>query len=257
MGPRVNYTIRLCRQQEELAACIPLQKRIWGYSDLEIYPLRLLVNLGRTGGQVIGAFGPGGQVVGFVASMAAWRGGRRYYYSLSLGVLPEHENRGLGKALKIAQRNVALKVGIDLIEWTFDPLQSRNAYFNIARLGAIARRYLADHYGPVLSRLQHRRPSDRLIAEWWLKSPRVRSALRGRPPRTTTKVPAAEVEIPLRIASLVQASPRRAREAQAKVGRQLSRYFARGLAITGFTLNERSGVYLLGPVSEPGIPRKV
>jgi predicted GNAT superfamily acetyltransferase len=158
--------------------------------------------------------------------------------------------------LKIAQRKAALKAGIDLIEWTFDPLQARNAYFNVVRLGAIARRYLADHYGPVASRLQHRRPSDRLVAEWWLKSPRVRRALSGRPPRTHTKAHAAEVEIPLRIVPLAQASPRRALTEQARVGKQLSQHFARGLAVTGFALNERSGVYLLGPLTEPGIPRK-
>ncbi|MBI1941494.1 MAG: GNAT family N-acetyltransferase, partial [Acidobacteria bacterium] len=242
---------------EELAACTGLQKRIWGYSDLDVYPLRLFVNLGKIGGHVLGAFAPAGKLVGFVAAMPAWHDDRRYLYSLSLGVLPGHENRGLGKALKLAQRRVARQAGIDVIEWTFDPLQARNAHFNIVRLGAIARRYLADHYGPVASRLQHRRPSDRLVAEWWLNSPRVRRALSGRQPRAAANVPAAQVSIPLSIASLAKANPRRAREEQARVGKQLRQCFARGLAITGFTLNERSGAYHLGLLRETGIPRGV
>jgi len=251
----VKYTIRLCRTQDELAACIRLQKRIWGYSDLEVYPLRLFVNLGKIGGHVIGAFGPRRQVVGFVAAMPAWRRGRRYLYSLSLGVLPGHENRGLGRALKIAQRRAALEAGIELIEWTFDPLQARNAYFNIVRLGAIARRFLANHYGPVASRLQQRRPSDRLVAEWWLKSPRVRRALDGRSASPTAKPVAATVEIPRTIAALVKKSSRQAREKQERVGKELIRHFARGLATTGFAVSKRLGAYLLSRLSEPGIPR--
>jgi predicted GNAT superfamily acetyltransferase len=256
MRTRIKYTIRLCRTHDEFAACVRLQKRIWGYSNLEVYPLRLFVSLGKIGGHVIGAFSPRGQAVGFVAAIPAWRGGRKYLYSLSLGVLPGHENRGLGRELKLAQRRAALEAGIDLIEWTFDPLQARNAYFNIVRLGAIARRYLRNHYGAVASRLQQRRPSDRLVAEWWLKSPRVRRALDGRPSGKEAKAVEAHVIIPRRIAALVKANPRRAREEQARVGKELLRHFARGRAISGFAVSEESAIYHLSRLSETGIPRE-
>jgi predicted GNAT superfamily acetyltransferase len=157
----VNYTIRRCEKLEELVACVEIQKKIWGYPARELYPLRLFVSLGRIGGQVLGAFSPQGNLVGFVASLPAWHGKHRYYHSLSLGVTPAHENKGLGKALKVAQRREGIRGGIDCIEWTFDPLRAKNAYLNIARLGAISRHYFADHYGHVDSRLQRGLPSDR------------------------------------------------------------------------------------------------
>jgi predicted GNAT superfamily acetyltransferase len=151
---------------------------------------------------------------------------------------------------------LALGAGIDLIEWTFDPLQARNAYFNIVRLGAIARRYLRDHYGPVASRLQQRRPSDRLVAEWWLRSRRVREALGERAAAPRDNADVRQVIIPRRIAALVKSSAKRAREEQTRVGRELARHFAQGLAITGFAASQHSAAYLLTRLSEPGIPRQ-
>jgi predicted GNAT superfamily acetyltransferase len=241
----VNYTIRPCRTREELAACVTLQKKIWGYSDLEVYPLRLFVNLARIGGHVLGAFTPRGRVVGFVASMPAWREGRRYYHSLSLGVLPAHENRGLGKALKLEQRRLALRAGVEWIEWTFDPLRAKNAFFNIVRLGALSRCYIADHYGRVDSRLQQGLPSDRLVAEWRLRSARVRRALSGKPARSPRQRPAAEVAIPLDIESLKKRRLAEARALQMDVREKLRACFARGLTIAGFALAGPTGRYLL------------
>jgi len=137
----VDYIIQACESLSELGACVALQQRIWGYAEHEIYPLRLFITLTKIGGQVLGAFTADDELVGFVASMPAWHGRRRYYHSLSLGVLPAHENRGLGRALKLEQRKAALRAGIDSIEWTYDPLRAKNAFFNIERLGAVARRY--------------------------------------------------------------------------------------------------------------------
>lgn len=242
----MSYSIRPCRAHDELAACVTVQKRVWGYSDRELYPLRLLVNLTRIGGQVLGAFTPHPQLVGFVAAMPAWREGRRYYHSLSLGVLPGHQSRGLGTALKLKQRESAVEGGIDLIEWTFDPLRAKNAFFNIVRLGVIVRRYLPDYYGTVDSRLQGGLPSDRLIAEWWLSSPRVSRVVRGENALLNGRKPEAEIAIPSNFESLLRWGLRRARAEQARVREQLQEGFARGLAITGFA-RDRSGTrYLLG-----------
>ena len=241
----MNYSVRPCHTHAELAGCVSLQKQIWGYADHEVYPLRLFVNLTKIGGHVLGAFAPEGQLVGFVASMPAWHGRRRYYHSLSLGVLPEHENRGLGKALKLAQREDAIRRGLICIEWTFDPLKAKNAFFNLERLGAISRRYLPDHYGPVESRLQQGLPTDRLIAEWWLESPRVIQALSGKPPRPEGKEPAVLVSWVSDIEELAEKNPGRAQAVQLAVRDQLQKCFADKLIITGFGRSEHENRYLL------------
>jgi len=247
---RVKYTIRPCKTLEEFAALVKIQQEIWGYAEHEVYPLRLFVTLRKIGGQVLGAFVPHGELVGFVASMPAWHGANRYYHSLSLGVLREHENRGLGRALKTAQRREALRKGIDLIEWTFDPLRAKNAFLNIVRLGAIARSYQPDYYGEVRSRFQRGLPSDRLIAEWRLTSTRVKRAMAGKLPRSSKTAPAATLEIPADIDRLRQSNPAEARRRQLSVRKQLQEFFAQKLAITGFEHDVRSARYFLDPYED-------
>jgi predicted GNAT superfamily acetyltransferase len=234
----LNWTIRPSVELDELKRCVALQNRIWGYADNEGYPLRLFVNVSRTGGHVLGAFTPQGEMAGFVVSLPAWRGRRRFVHSLSLGVLPAYRSQGLGRALKFEQRKLALREGIDHMEWTFDPLRARNAFFNLVRLGAVVRRYVPDYYGPLKSQLQLGLPSDRLIAEWWLRSPRVKRALAKKPPRAGRKAPAAQIAIPEDLEALVKSDPRRAREWQAAVREELQKCFARKLVITGFEKSE-------------------
>lgn len=246
----MKYTIRPCQNLEELAAIVKVQQEIWGYAEHELYPLRLFVNLKRIGGQVLGAFTPQGSLVGFVASLPAWHGVNRYYHSLSLGVLRAHENRGLGRALKMAQRRDALRAGIDLIEWTFDPLRAKNAHLNIVRLGGIARFYHPDYYGHIESRLQKGLPSDRLIVEWRLRSTRVKRAMAEKQPRSSKEKPAAAVEIPADIDRMVQSDPGKARERQLAVREQLQELFAKKLVITGFEYDGKSARYLLDPYED-------
>ena len=197
---------------------------------------------------MLGAFTPRGALVGFVASLPAWHGAERYYHSLSLGVLRAHENRGLGRALKMAQRREALRAGIGLIEWTFDPLRAKNAFLNIVRLGAVARSYQPDYYGEVESRFQRGLPSDRLIAEWRLSSTRVKRALAGKRPRPGKAAPAAMLEIPADIDRLRQSNPAEARRRQLSVRKQLQELFAQKLAITGFEYDVRVSPLLIGPL---------
>ena len=241
----MSYTIRPCETVEDLAGCVALQKEIWGYPDRETYPARMFLNISRTGGHVLGAFTDAGTLAAFVVSVPAWRKEHRYFYSLLLGVLPRHENQGLGKMLKIAQRKAALRAGIEYIEWTFDPMRAKNAYFNIVRLGAIVRRYCPDYYGPILGKLQRKLPSDRLIAEWPLKSDRVRKALAGKKPRAARKIASAEVAIPLDLDALVSRKPARAREWQTSVRASLQDFFARKFTITGFERTDVEARYLL------------
>jgi predicted GNAT superfamily acetyltransferase len=151
----------------------------------------------------------------------------------------------LGRALKLAQRDLAVAAGIDCIEWSFDPLRSRNANLNINRLGARVRRYTPDRYGPMDSRFQQGLPSDRLIAEWWLESPRVKRALAGRPVRNPRKKPAQVVEIPPNIDALIRENIAEARSWQGRVRELFEQYFAAKLMVTGFVHDQKSARYLL------------
>ena len=265
-----GYVIRSCRSITELEACVQLQQQVWGYEPAEVYPLRLFVNLAHIGGHVLGAFkrppragrqaretaAQGDELVGFVMAMPAWRDGRRYLHSLSLAVAPGHENHGLGRLLKLGQRELAIKEGIGRIEWTFDPLRAKNAFLNIERLGAIARRYQPNYYGSVHSRLQQGLPSDRLVCEWWVRSARVRQALgeqpagRGARARGPRAKAAAQIEIPAGFGSLVDRDPSRALAIQQSVRRKFERCFGRGLAVTGFERGKDVGRYILEPWHE-------
>lgn len=244
-GSRLGYALRQCETIEQLTECIRIQKEIWGYADSELYPLRLLVNLGRIGGHVLGAFTAEGELVGFVASMPAWHGRHRYLHSLSLGIVRGHENRGLGRALKLAQRDLALRVGIKSIEWSFDPLRSKNANLNINRLGALVRRYEPNYYGQVESRFQQGLPSDRLIAEWRLESPRVMRAIAGKPARNQRRKPAREIEIPMDVDALIRTTIDEARAWQQRVRALFQDCFDQRLVVTGFIHSEKSAHYLL------------
>ena len=166
--------IRKCHGLDEMSACVSLQKEVWNFTDAELVPLRMFVVAEKIGGQVIGAFDDG-KLVAFALSLPGSRGGHSYLHSQMLAVQSEYRNAGLGRQIKLFQREDALARGFELIEWTFDPLEIKNAYLNIERLGAIARRYHVNQYGITSSPLQGGLPSDRLVAEWWLKSKRVES----------------------------------------------------------------------------------
>src|SRR6185437_7078816 len=173
-----NIRINPLTSFEQFERCIVLQLEIWGYSDGDVVPRRVFTVASRIGGQVIGAF-DGDTIVGFAMSLPGYRDGHCYLHSHMLAVLPDYRNAGLGRRLKLAQRDDAILRGFDLMEWTFDPLEIKNAYLNIARLGAVVRRYQPDFYGPSSSPLQGGLPTDRLYAEWWLRSPRVTGLLSG------------------------------------------------------------------------------
>ena len=168
--------LRRCHGIEDFRACVALQKEVWNFTDAELVPLRMFVVADKVGGQVMGAF-EGDTMVGFALSVPGTRSGHIYLHSHMLAVRKDHRNGGLGRQLKLMQREDALARGIELIEWTFDPLEIKNAYLNIEKLGAVARRYNINQYGITSSPLQGGLPSDRLIAEWWLKSKRVERLL--------------------------------------------------------------------------------
>lgn len=238
--------IRYCQGLEELRTCVALQKEIWNFSDSELVPLRMFVVAEKVGGQVMGAF-DGNQMVGFALSVPGARSGRVYLHSHMLAVRKEYRNSGLGRRLKLLQREDALARGIELIEWTFDPLEIKNSYLNIEKLGAISRRYNINQYGITSSPLQGGLPSDRLIAEWWLKSSRVETLL------ATGKNPAfnqqTAIEVPAQIYDWKAAAETRSQAQQVQEGNreQFLRAFGGGLAVLGYERDSAgNGKFLLG-----------
>jgi predicted GNAT superfamily acetyltransferase len=238
--------IRSLSTLEQFERCVALQIEVWGYNDGDVIPRRVFVVAQRIGGQVLGAF-DGDTMVGFAMSLPGYRDGLSYLHSHMLAVLPEYRNAGIGRRLKLAQRDDASARGFDLMEWTFDPLEIKNAHLNIARLGAIVRRYQPDFYGPSTSPLQGGLPTDRLYAEWWLRSPRVASVLRGEVQPT----PIVErVTVPYAIYQWKQDIQQRSRAQalQTNIREALQSAFHRGLAVVGYERDaDGNGCYLLGP----------
>jgi len=181
-----TVTIRHCHTIAEFERMVELEIEVWKFVEREVVPSQMYVVASKIGGQVLGAF-VGETMAGFILAYPGIRDGRPYLHSHMAAVLPDFRDLGVGRRLKLAQREDALARGIPLVEWTFDPLQSRNAYLNICRLGGVARRYLTDVYGSTSSPLHAGLPTDRLVAEWHLESERVISLLRGRKPDRSAK----------------------------------------------------------------------
>jgi len=230
--------------------CVVLQLEVWGYSDGDVVPRRVFLVAQRIGGQVIGAF-DGDTIIGFAMALPGYRDGYPYLHSHMLAVLPEYRNAGLGRRLKLAQRDDAIARGFHLMEWTYDPLEIKNAHLNIARLGAISRRYQPDFYGPSSSPLQGGLPTDRLYAEWWLNSPRVANLLNGEPQSLHS---VERITVPQAIYQWKQDAQRRslAQELQTSNRKALQAAFSRGLAVVGYERDsDGNGIFLLGQWEEP------
>jgi len=220
--------------EEQFREVVRVQETIWGFSPIDLLPVRFFVVASKIGGQVFGAYDSGVMVAFCLAIPGLKPNGKPYLHSHMLGVLPEYRNFGLGRRLKMHQKDLALARGIDLIEWTFDPLEIKNAYFNIVRLGAIVRRYVRNQYGVTSSPLAGGLPTDRCIAEWWIAAPPARAAV------------AEGVRLPVDIAAIRSEDPDRAREIQSELADQFEAAFARGLAVIGVERDDEWFTYLLG-----------
>jgi predicted GNAT superfamily acetyltransferase len=177
----MNISIRAVETVEEFRACEDLQRRVWAMPDnLEVVPLHLLVEVQRSGGLLLGAF-DGEELVGLVFGFPGLTAaGKLKHCSHMMGVAPGYQDFGIGYQLKLAQRERALRDGFDLVTWTYDPLETRNAYLNIHKLGALCRTYIRDYYGPLSDGLNVGLPSDRFQVEWWITSERVVQRLAGK-----------------------------------------------------------------------------
>jgi predicted GNAT superfamily acetyltransferase len=241
--------IETLSELEQFTRCVEVEEAVWGYDPADMIPRRMFLLASRIGGQVLGAF-DGETMIGFAMALPGFRNGHPYLHSHMVGVLPGYRNRGIAKTLKLAQREDALARGIELMEWTFDPLEIKNAYLNIAKLGAIVRRYKRSFYGPSSSPLQGGLPTDRVYAEWWLRSRRVEQVLQGHTPMIAVT---QQVEVPAEIYAWKASAEDRgkAREVQAGNAEQLETAFAHGLAVVGYQRTEHGdGQFLLGPWDE-------
>ncbi len=266
--------IRKLETPAEYVAAEEMQRTVWHFPDRELIPLNELVVLQKHGGHVFGAF-EDRKMVGFCFGCPAFRDGKAYHYSRMLGVLPGRQDSGIGLHLKLKQRDYVLEQGLDLVVWTFDPLQSRNAHLNIEKLGCVISEYSINLYPASGSRFNEGLESDRFTPEWWIRSRRVKNRLAGKrsahrledyPPaletvptgkgwraparvRTRLRGKRVSVEIPDDIDALKKDELGLAREWRARTREALTEYLDRGFVVHGFAglagSGRRRSFYLL------------
>ncbi|MGQ9800496.1 MAG: GNAT family N-acetyltransferase [Candidatus Saccharicenans sp.] len=269
-----KVSIRKLSGKDEFARLIDIQRVVWKHPDLDLTPVHQFCISTFMGGLVLGAFVED-KLAGFVYSFPAIYKGRFCHHSHLLAVLPQFQGYGLGKKLKWAQRREVLKLGLDLITWTYDPMQSRNANLNFHTLGVICRNYLPDFYGetPQLC-LGPGIPTDRLLVEWPIKSTRVQKkaeeneeksldlsflpkALEGYRAEDGSyqpKKPNLKLIAPVFLAETVrevralQSTPGIIASWQAALRQVLTHYFKNGYAIVDFIFGEQC-YYLLKRMS--------
>jgi predicted GNAT superfamily acetyltransferase len=247
---KAGIQIRECTTIEEFDGCLVLQREAFALPDLEISPRRHLIVSRRAGGWTLGAFA-GDEMVGFVHHMVAVRGRDEIIgYSHMMAVARPFQNAGVGANLKWAQRERALSEGRTFIKWTWDPMQARNAHFNLNRLGVTVRSLGENFYGTDYITTPGGKDgdvsidSDRLFADWELDSERVRTLAAGRAAEIT-EAPAATIEIPADWSALIRNETREARREQLRVRAQFEEAFAAGLICKSFKRDDAHPCYLL------------
>ena len=250
-----EIVIRECITIEELDSCVRLQREVFGLPELEVSPRRHLIVSRQAGGWTLGAFVPQGgrgRLVGFVHHLAAVRDGSEIFgYSHMMAVEPAYQNQGVGTRLKWSQRERAIREGRSFIKWTWDPMQARNAHFNVNRLGVTVSSYAENFYGTdyVTSPTLHSGEppgidSDRLFADWQLQSRRVQDLANGSAAAVTAK-PAATIAIPKEWNKLFRENPSQAKQEQLRVRREFQNAFSAGLICAGFERSAAEPRYLL------------
>jgi predicted GNAT superfamily acetyltransferase len=246
--------IRKCETLGEMQACFALQKEVWKFADADLIPIRMFVVAAKIGGHVVGAFSKNNEedeLIGFALAIPGVRNGHYYLHSQMLAVRQQYRNRGMGRRIKLYQREDALARGFELMEWTFDPLEIKNAYLNIGKLGAIARRYNENQYGITSSPLQGGLPTDRLVAEWWLKSKRVEAVLAGVPCAVFES--SVSIDVPAEVYEWKAAATTRAQALALQESNRdrFERAFSEGLSVLGCVCDEQgNGHFLLGEWDE-------
>jgi len=262
-----EVTIRPLESHDDFQQCVALQYEIWGDDFGESAPPSILMVTQKVGGVAAGAFDRGGKLLGFVFGISGVREGRLAHWSDMLGVREEVRDLGLGRRLKLYQRDRLLETGIGVAYWTYDPLEARNAHVNLNRLGALPIEYVPDMYGEVVrSSWLSGLGTDRFILEWELAHPRVAAAVKGVAPEATPTATAApivnsvregeasvpyeselvdaaavRVEIPREIHDVKRTSMELARAWRSATRRAFVHYLSRGYTVSGFRLEPEGG----------------
>jgi predicted GNAT superfamily acetyltransferase len=256
---------------DECRAVAALERDVWGYTDAEdVVPPPVLIVSVKRGGILLGAFDEAGAMKGFVYSIPAVKDGQLTQWSHMLGVAGDARDAGLGLRLKLAQRDAALAIGVELIEWTYDPLQALNAHLNFAKLGVVVEEYEENIYGASSSPLHSGSPTDRFVAEWKLRVPHVERRIAGpafglirdasvataplvNPSRDagpwlspgasdlSLETPRLLVEIPVGVAAMQLSDPSLALEWRLATRAIFQHYLARGYRVVDFFLSRASG----------------
>ncbi|HEY0385052.1 MAG TPA: GNAT family N-acetyltransferase [Pyrinomonadaceae bacterium] len=245
-----GISIRECTTIEEFDECVRLQREAFALPELEISPRRHLIVSRRAGGWTLGAFA-GEELIGFVLHLVAVRAPAEVIgYSHMMAVARSAQNMGIGARLKWAQRERALSEARNFIKWTWDPMQARNAHFNLNRLGVTVSSYGTNFYGTDYLTFPRERASgqgldsDRLFADWDLRAPRVVELAEGRDAAPLGPT-VAEIVIPPDWHALVEHDPRAARREQLRVRAEFAAAFAARLVCAGFRRDAARPSYLL------------
>jgi chorismate synthase len=266
-----TITYRDLTTLEEFAAVVELERRIWGTGYEDVVPVPILAITVMRGGVLVGAF-DGETMIGFVYGLAAMKHGKPTHWSHMLGVVDEFRAAGVGVELKRLQRDRTRKMGLDLVEWTYDPMQAMNAHLNFAKLGVVVDEYEVNVYGVSHSPLHGGNPTDRFVCEWKINDPRVEQRIAGGAPLASvltvepalrTKAAGAwlapdaadlsieakrvSVEIPTGFTDMLAQAPDLALEWRMATREAFTSYFRRGYKAVEFFLDRpaRSGAYML------------
>ena len=232
-----SITIRPCQSHQDLEACVGIQRQAWGFDDVDLTPTAIFVVAQHTGGHTLIAF-EGEKPIGFTLAFSAAHNGCAYWHSHMVAVVPEYQNHGVGRMLKQRQREDALRAGISRIEWTYDPLELRNANLNIGGLGAVVRRYIPNCYGSRAGLMDTGLPTDRFVCEW---------RIAGSQPRRNFSPDAIRIPLPSDLPELKKSDLSRVLGIQRELGERCTDLFARNYAVTGFLRGPEFCEYVLEP----------
>ena len=248
-----GIVVRKCTTLPEFEACVALQREVWGEEDLEIEPVTGFLVASETGGQVLGAY-DGTRLVGYTLGVIGYRDGVIFIHSHHTGVHQDYRDRGVGRKLKLFQRAEALSRDIRFVQWTFDPLELRNAYFNLNRLGGIARTYKPNLYGITSSPLHRGLATDRLLVEWHLDSKRVIAAINDlvtQPSAVGSAYPqSTKIELPAELEHWKLTDMGAVRQVQDRIRTEFMNCFNRRYAAGGTRKTSNGTEYVLVPWSD-------
>ena len=273
-----TITLRPLETRDEFEACVRLQRDTWGPDFVDVVPATILMVSQRVGGVATGAFDTNRQLLGFVFGISGIRDGRLAHWSYMLAVRPEARRAGVGRQLKLHQRERLLELGVDVAYWSFDPLVARNANLNVNGLGAMPVEYVVNMYGNTGSTLHRGLDTDRLVVEWRLSDPKVEATLSDGPPALPSQAEDAptvtpdietgrvssgrspdfpdgawvRISVPLDITAIKNTSSDDARRWQRATRRAFGHYLSGGYRVVGFILASDSehAWYLLSNCGE-------